>query len=68
MNAKQRHDICRRYNENKIQTIGLQNYPERIRYEEIKELKYDMSQGTGNVIVRFFYFPAIDVLGIYADF
>ena len=62
--------IAKAYYKGQIQMIDLDDFPDcdEIQFEEIDELATDISQGTGNVVIRYFYFPAINVIGRYADF
>lgn len=62
--------IARLYYKGQIETFNLDFFPDcnEIQFEEIDELATDISQGTGNVIIRYFYFPALNVIGVYADF
>ena len=47
----------------------IDEYPDTDKYEcyEITDLAHDLSQGTGNVMSRYFYVPAIDILLNYVD-
>lgn len=61
-------EIVSRYYNNKINTVIIEKYPENISFFELGELRSDLSQGTGNVVKRFFYIPALDIICIYVDF
>ena len=61
-------EIVNRYYNNKINTVIIEKYPENISFFELDELRSDLSQGTGNVVKRFFYIPALDIICIYVDF
>ena len=56
------------YNGKSLPLVDIEEYPdsEKIYFEEID--RYDLSQGTGNVIVRYFFIPALNIVCRYVDF
>ena len=62
--------IAERYNSNKIQVVNVKEMPsiDDIYSIEISELNSDLSQGTGNVISRKYYVPALDIVCCCVDF
>lgn len=70
------HDVCivdteaiaYRYYDGKINSVDILGYPKDIDFVEIDELRRDLSNGAGNVLQRFFYVPAMDILCIYGDY
>lgn len=60
--------VAKRYYNSEINVIALDNCPKAEHLIEIYELDTDISQGTGNVIIRYEYDPEKDILYRYADF
>lgn len=62
--------IIKRFYDKKINVVTIDHYPDcdKIDFEEIDELKKDLSQGTGNVVIRYLYVPALDILCAYCDY
>ena len=64
-------DVMAREERGEMQIIGLSKSPDWDKLGEhydLPELSWDASQGAGNVIIRYFYVPALDVIFSYADF
>ena len=53
-----------------IPIVPIDTYPDydHVHYYELREMNYDLSQGTGNVISRYLYIPALDILCNYVDY
>ncbi len=58
------------YNGRKYKTVIIDTYPDsdKVEFEEIVEMRRDISQGTGNIIIRYFYIPGLEIVCKYADF
>ncbi len=56
------------YNGKVLPVVDIEHYPDcdEIDFEEIDST--DISQGSGNVIIRYFYIPALDIICRYVDF
>ena len=61
--------VVDRFYNGKIQVVSIPEWPNSDQFDcfEITDLNRDLSQGSGNVISRYFYVPAIDILLNYVD-
>ena len=59
--------VVKAYYEGKVQVVDVDEVPDvdEVKFEEIEELASVLSS---NVIVRYFYIPALNIICRYADF
>ena len=62
--------IEERVRNNKIPVVAIDKCPDcdKVEFEWLDDLSCDLSQGTGNVIIRYIYIPELDIVCTYADY
>lgn len=61
--------IAARCEAGEYKVVPLDSYPDPdIFYYRLSDLDWDGSQGTGNLVYKYFYFPDTDTVGCFADF
>ena len=60
--------ILKKLEKHEIPMVDIEAYPDIDEIDFVEIQSTDISQGTGNVIVRLFYIPALNIVCRYTDF
>lgn len=63
-------NVIHRMEQKRIDVVTIGVFPDcdQVDFIELEDLSSDISQGSGNVIIRYFYIPGLDIVCKFADF